>query len=253
MIYEGPSFLVNGMVEEALAPTLTHNTMIIVSNTGDGSTVAIRRTWVTGDPAGACTALNVATVSNGPDAGGPNAGRAQRVGVSIVNNTQLLDQGGSVIVLRTNQRLWYSAAPDSMTGAQWNLIANAVEDHPERESMSASNFAKPQKLYCAPRDESFNDYKAWSGSHAANDFASHVAMWDSSTVRDYPMDSIYILFRPTPKTQSYVFTYNASWLCRFPLTTIMGQSQRPTPTASAEVINAGRRSAEAANHMHPHK
>lgn len=182
--------------------------------------------------------------------GGPTSGRAMKGGVTFVNRTQLLDQGGQVTILSCTQRVRVPQAPSLMTQAEWNTFMDSLVAHPAARIFSGTDFRKSKTLITHPLDSTdYLRYDGWHGTLTLDEFFAHVAIWPGQTPLPRPMSTIFVVFESPSTTNTYEFKTRGHFYTRWALDTVPGQAQKPVPTAPAKLINMLRDHAEATVHM----
>jgi len=192
----------------------------------------------------------VPTLSAAASAGGPTAARAMKASLTMVNDTQRLNQGGKVYTLVANQRLRIPAPASTMTQAEWNTLMDEIIAHPHTRAHSGADFVTPKTLVCHPSNiPDYTDFKEFEGTSTVDGFWAGISTAPSpgpvlGGVNKRPMSTIFVVFEPPAVDQTYTVTARASWYTRWPLDTIMGQSMKPIPTAPLSTINGAQDQAE---------
>lgn len=233
-----------------------HTTILLATNTGNTATVGM---LLSIDAAGEYVAhsakmLHIPTVSQSDLNGGPSAGRAMKLSVSVVNCSNALKRGGRVSYINSSQRLpaiGNVPADNSTMGTNYLSISNSIKQSPYRRRLTGDNLGTPTKLVAHPTDHiSYSEFRPWKGVESVEDFmkslvvsTSHVGTSLTSSYFNVdegrrPMSVIAFVFDPVAEQQDYSVTIRASYYTRWPLLTVPGQAMTPIPTAHAKVVNA---------------
>lgn len=233
-----------GMIKDvvSLPTTAGFRTLYVITNTGHSATVmgAITTAPFQG-------VYTIPAISGAPASGGPSSGRAMKASVEITNTTAAMTAGGSVYVLKTDQRVSIPGLPTSLTAAQINTLCDSVKDHPLVKPFDGADFKKTDKhgrhptFMCDVVDGvDYENFSAWQGAESIDGFFGHVFTWpglDSNT-HERPMSTIFVLFETPVATQTYAVSARASYYTRWSLATVPGQTQMQIPIASLDRINA---------------
>jgi len=223
----------------------TNSTVLVVGNVGNAATVGcLFEVQPNGDVL-AAQLLHIPTVAAADAAGGPSAGRAMKCSVSVVNCSNALKRGGRVTYINSSQRL--PAPTGSGPTGNWGFggIIGGIKSSPYRRRIMGDTLAKPLQLVTYPADSStYERYSPWRGSLTANEFMAHTLgasavnpISDAVAVHQRPMSVVAYVFDPAADQQDYSVTIRASYYARWPLTSVPGQSMKPTPTAPPGLIN----------------
>lgn len=247
VVSEGAAFPMSGSTVQAINAPTTVRTILAVANTGvSGSVLG----FVTNNATPGAGVSTIPLLAAGSDAGGPTSGRAMKSGVTIINRTQLLNQGGQLCVLNAIQRLSFPAAPSAMTQAQWNEVADGILAHPRSRLFSGADFAKSKTFVNHPLDQTdYLSYQGWRGSLTVDEFWAHLAVWPGSSHATRPMSTTLIVLEPPAVQNTYEVKTRSMFYTRWPLDSVPGQAHRAVPTASPQVVNAHRDFAEAVGHL----
>lgn len=247
----GEAFPVTGMYRRTIDHTVGYRRVVFFSNNGKAANVMLSGSMtVAGDALPGWSTFAAPTVALDDTHGGPTAGRAMKMGFSIVNSTAAMTAGGRVFVLNCEQRLLMENAPTNLTRAAYNSLLNAVVNHPSCKEYSGGDFKKAHSWYSHVVDNvHYEKFATWEGTQDANDYASYFATWDGAEPNhDRSMSTLCLVFEDAVAPQSYTITGRASWYTRWPLTTVLGQSHTDIPTAPADAMNRHFRHAAAAAH-----
>lgn len=188
------------------------------------------------------------TLALADDAGGPSSGRGMKLGVQLVNTTQALNRGGNVFIVPLDQRIVLPAAPSAMTVAQWNTVMDGWISHPAAYPTDAEYFRETKSAYVHPVDDiKYRSFQPWKGTEGVDEFWTHVAVWPGASPTHRPMSTLIVVFQAPPTTQAYTFTMDAHYYTRWPVTSVLGQSQRMIPVASSQAANNALVAANARN------
>jgi hypothetical protein len=249
-VSEGESFPVFGMARLDLNMANRH--LLIFSNVGDSAGVGAYINPTAAPYAGGV--MNIATMTSSATAGGPTSARAMKFGVSLLNVTPSLTRGGRVYVLNANQRFLLGASPSTMTEAQWDAVMDMVKAHPKVKSFSGSDFASEKTFVSFPTNDSdYRCYRHWTGTDTASSFLSHLSTYSgAATDNPRPMSTVFVVLDEPADTQNWSVFCRSAYYSRWPLNSVLGQSNIPVPTAPLQAINAAGRIAEAlASHGRP--
>lgn len=178
------------------------------------------------------------TLDLAPGPGAPTSGRAMKTGVSILNTTRLMDKGGAVRVLTTDQRLALPAAPDAMTFAQWDATFDSIAANPKTVTYSGSDFSSKKLFIGHPVDvPAYNNFVHWEGPATFATFMDHITVNASEAAdRQRPMSTTIVLFEAVTVDNSYDICAYGHWYTRWPLDTILGKNMSAVRVASAAEI-----------------
>lgn len=247
IVSEGLAFPMVGSTVQAVNAGTAARTLLAVANTGVAGTVL---SYLTNNTTPGLGVNTIPLLANGSDAGGPTSARAMKSGVTIVNRTKLLDQGGQLAVLTASQRVSLPAAPSAMTQAQWNTFLDSIVAHPRSKLYSGSDFQKSKTFINYPLDQSdYIGYQGFHGTLTVDEFWSHIAVWPSSGHEQRPMSTIFIVMETPSATNAYEVKTRSAFYTRWPLDSVPGQAHRPVPVANASVVNQHRDHAEATAHL----
>lgn len=213
--------------------------VVIVSHQRDGPTIftlGIRGAL----PAGLTTwsLYSAPTLLLADDAGGPTSGRTMKSGVSIVNSTPVLNAGGRLFVLNSDQRFFFGAAPSAFTAAMFDTFCDEVVAHPKAREFASASFIKPHSFHCHVTDPvNYERYSDWHGTRTIDQYGAGFAIWPGLTPVERGMSTLIIVFESPVSDQTITVSGRSSWYTRWPLNTVLGQSMRSTPTSSAEHLN----------------
>lgn len=242
-VAEGKALPVSGIAfTNGFVPSMGNTTAIFASNTGRGGTV-----YCTIDAAAVpvLTIGTIPTLALSDTAGGPTSGRAMKFGLSVLNRTQRLNQGGGVHVLNFNQRMDFPAAPSAMTQAQWGAVFTTVRAHPNTVAYNGDQFHQQRTFVAHPTSTpDYNSYGEWVGTQTADQFFEHLAVWAGSTRDSRPMSTIAVIFDSPAIAQTYDLRARGHYYTRWPLSTILGQNMKHVPTADIKVVNSSHIAAE---------
>lgn len=247
LMSEGDAFPVTGMVRSDFTQgAVTGTRVMVVTNCGSSGTIMSELKWNNGG-----VVFTVPTMANQFDQGGPTATRAMKASLTICNTTRYQNIGGSVTVLHTNQRLTFPGAPFGINTAEFSEFVDRVKGHPHAKRYSGAEFVKPRTWIAHPTNETdYSKYVQFDGAISDTGFSLHYGTYPGATLQNRPMSTILAVFEDVSNSQDYTCTARASWYARYGLDTVLGQSQRPVPTASAAVINKARDTAERHAHVH---
>jgi len=166
-------------------------------------------------------------------------------GISIVNSTPLLNAGGRVFVLNSDQRFFFGDDPVNMTGAMFETFLNEVVAHPKAREFSGAEFVRPHSFHAHVVDPvNYETYRSWQGQMGIDDYAQNFAIWPGTPTLPRGMSTVIIVIEIAASPQTYTFSGRSTWYTRWPLNTVLGQSMRDVPTAPAERINRDMRRGE---------
>lgn len=249
LVSEGSAFHASGVMRNEVTQAIGTRFMIVCSSTGHSGTPGS----IVFPAVPTVGIRTIPTLALGGTAGGPTSGRAMKAGVTIVNSTAALNRGGRVYVLNSNQRVELPAAPSAMIPADWDTMMNEIVAHPKTRALSGSHFAEPKTLVCHPTDQAdYLNYGEWYGGITVDNFWSHISIWPGVVSQRRPMSAVYIVFEGPAAVQDYTVSWRAHYYTRWPLDSILGQSQKFVPTKDAKTLNDGRDHAEASGSaLHP--
>jgi len=232
---EGKAFPTRGIVRDDA--TISASTFMYIATNGGVSGTVLGA--VVNSAAPSLVPFTIPTLALSDSSGGPTSGRAMKLGLTLVNTTKVLDQGGRLYILHSNQRFSLPAAPSAMTQAQWTTFFGTVKDHPDTTPYQGADFSNPKAMVSHPiSDPDYHDYNQWVGTETFDQFAAHWATWSGASVRNRPMSTIVILFEIPSASQSYTVSVSANFYTRWPITSIPGQHSTYVPTAPAAVLNS---------------
>lgn len=244
---EGHAFPIVGATVSSFIATTSSRSLFVYANTGGAGTVAAA---VNASSTPSSAVYTIPLLADADDVGGPTSGRAMKGGLTFVNRTQLLDQGGQVVTLNCTQRVRLPAAPSSMTQAQWNTFMNSLVAHPMARIFSGTDFRKSKTLITHPLDSTdYLRYTGWNGTLTLDELFSHIAIWPSLDPKPRPMSTIFVIFEAPATQNTYEFKTRSHFYTRWSLDTVPGQAQRTVPTAPANVVNQHRDHAAATAHI----
>jgi len=247
IVSEGNAFPMQGSTVKNFNNSTTTRMLFAYANTGDSGTVLA---WVQNTATPSKGVETIPLLAAADDAGGPTSGRAMKGGLTIVNRTQYLNQGGQVAVLAATQRVSLSALPSLMTQAQWNTFFDEIVAHPSTRLYNGSDFRTAKTFITHPTDQSdYTKYQPWMGTSALDDWWKHVAIWPGGTPENRPMSTVFVVFEASDSVNSYEAKTRSHFYTRWPLNSVPGQAQKPVPIADTKVVNAQRIHAEATSHL----
>jgi hypothetical protein len=242
----GKSLPVSAVCHDELAKPTGDRVMYMLTNNGVSGTLMVKLVSQDGimtDPSK--TAFHCQVLSTASTNGGPTSGRAMKAGATIINNTPMLDSGGRVYILNSDQRL---ALPDdlsSLTLTEFNTLCDAVKQSPLRRVYDGTDFKAPRHFHTHVTDPVvYETFQSWAGTLSVANFGSYVAEYavgpeehHSSTVKRKSMSTLIILMEPAAKQQDYTVTARGMWSTRWPLNSIGAFVSKDIPTASAAAID----------------
>lgn len=237
----GKSFPVTGMYRKTIEHNPNQRRIYVFSNTGESANVMLIGSMdVTGSSSPGWDTFSAPTVALDHSSGaGPTAGRAMKMGATVVNATAKLTASGRVFVLNCDQRLLLGAAPSLLTRSMYNAFCDSVVNHPNSREYSGSDFGRPHSWYSHVVDPvHYEKFTTWQGAQSIDDYAEHWATWEGDAPEDRSMSTIVIVAESPPAVQSYTFSGRGSWYTRWPLNTVLGQTSREIPVASQTTLNA---------------
>lgn len=218
--------------------------LLLFANTGSAGTVGMRWTQTNG-VLPLVTMLTCPTLLNDGPNGGPESGRAMKLGIDIVNNTQLLNAGGRVYVLNLNQRLLFPAAPSIMTPSQVDAVCDFIAAHPDTRTYAGSDFMQPREIAAFPVDmTNLGTFREWQGTLGMDAFCLYLADWPSATTSPRSMSTLAIVIDIPAATNVYTVSARASFYTRWPVNTIMGQVMKTVPVAPLTALNLAQAAAQ---------
>lgn len=236
----GKSFPVTGMYRKTVEHLTGERRVYIFSNTGQSANVVLIGAMdVLGANPPAWETFGAPTVLGSASSGlGPTSGRAMKMGATVVNATAKLTAAGRVFVLNCDQRLFLGAQPSSMSRIHFNGLCDSIVNHPKAREYSGGDFGKPHSWHSHVVDPiHYEKFTIWDGVTGINDYAEHFATWSGHFPEDRSMSTICVVFESPPTTQSYTISGRAAWYTRWPLTTVLGQTNNEIPIATQAEIN----------------
>lgn len=247
LVHQGQAFPIHGMSEYEATVGAAGRWALFFTNTGRSGTIGTALSWA--KTGGSSPAINqrmftLPLLASADDAGGPTSARAMKIGVDVLTNTQVLNRGGAIYVLNSDQRILFPNAPSVMTSTEWNTFWDSVTSHPRRNKLDLCHFDPAQHYYGHVVDDpAYNNFDEFHGTYSLDEFLKHVGLWPGTSPLDRPMSTIIILIDAPATTQVVSFTARASLYTRWTLNTVPGQAQKDIPTASSETLNGINRSA----------
>jgi hypothetical protein len=219
-------------------------------------------------------AHSVATLSLAGWEGGPTAARAMKASLSISNNSNNYAVGGRTYFTNLTQRIKFPKAPVTMITDEWNAVFDVIRDATSTRDDDGLIYKRSTNTYtCHPIGEQeyvkFNEFR---GNLTPSGFLEHIGVWaqspDTATampegtvatgthtasglggVHEYrPMSTLVFLTEPATNAQEYTLTSRSTFVTRWPLETVLGQSMRDSATAESTKINQLRQDAERKSH-----
>lgn len=236
----GKSLPVSAVVHDELTKAMGDRVMYLVSNTGMSGTLMVKLTSLSGSQADpAKTAFTCQVIAAPSVYGGPTSGRAMKAGATIINNTPMLDSGGRVYILNTDQRL---ALPDdlsALTLTEFDTLCNTVKQSPQRRVYDGTDFKSPRHFHTHVTDPIvYETFRSWDGTHSVATFGAYIAEYiGGPDERRKSMSTLIILMEPAAKQQDYTVTARGMWSTRWPLNSIGAFVSKELPTASAAAID----------------
>jgi hypothetical protein len=199
-----------------------------------------------------------------PTAGGPNiymqtsamassssatSARAMKAGVTLTNQTKLLDVGGRVSHINLNQRIAVPALAGSMTSAEWLTLIDELTAHPDCQETSGHEFLKPNTFVCHPANTvDYLDYRHWRSVLTPNEFGN-VIFGVNSNGSPRPMSTSVVIIHPTSATQTYTVSFRSAWYQRHAVGSIAARSHAKVPTTPIDWLNRAKEAAESAKNV----
>lgn len=212
--------------------------MVFITNAGRSATSMWYLRWAGG------VIINNQTVSPtllavSASAGGPTTMRAMKMGATLTNTTPILNRGGRVYTLNSDQRFLLPAAPTLLTAADCDTIYNSIVQHPNTLVHDGSHFGDTKLLNCTVVDvPAYENFVANPGALDITGFGSGVASWTGFNREARPMSCVAYVFDVPANAQTYSLQAEGKWYCRFPLNTVAGRVQTPIPTAPPSALNS---------------
>lgn len=171
--------------------------------------------------------------------GGPTAIRAMKASAMVLNSTQLLNRGGRVYTLNTDQRLLLPGLPSTYTAGNCDTIFDSIVQHPHTQPWDGTDFGVP-RTHCATVVDtpSYERFEENDGQLSIDQFATHIGQWTGSAHKPRPMSTLVLALESPSAAQVYTLAWHGKWYTRWPLSTVAGRLQTPIPTASAQQLNA---------------
>ncbi len=161
------------------------------------------------------------------------------MGVVLANTTPVLNRGGRVYTLNSDQRFLLPASPAVLTAADCDTIYNSVVQHPNTLVHDATHFGEAKVLCSTVVDvPSYENFTPNPGALDNVGFGSSIASWTGFTREQRPMSCVVLVFDIPANAQTYSIAAEGKWYCRFPLATVAGRIQTPIPTASSSAVNS---------------
>jgi hypothetical protein len=177
--------------------------------------------------------LNAAGSSNSP-----TSGRATRMGVSVLNSTPALSQGGRVYILNSDSRMSLPTAPTLMNWEQTTALWDSMKAHPDTKAYSGQDYSAPRHYHSTVVDpvkyEAFEEWEQLpTGYQPTNTdrFWASIADWGGNSVltSHRPMSTTFVLLETSTAPQEWTFTARAQYYTRWPLNTIGNANQTQVP------------------------
>jgi len=236
----GKSLPVSAVCHDELTMDVGDRVMYLITNNGVSGTLMVRLVLPGGsliDPLK--TSFTCKVLEQSSTLGGPTSGRAMKAGATILNNTPMLDSGGRVYILNTDQRL---AIPDSLgalTRGEFNTLCDTVKQSPLRRAFDGTDFKAPKHYHAHVTDPVvYETFQSWDGTLNPDLFGSYISEYGGGpTANRKSMSTLIILMEPAVKQQDYTVTARGMWSTRWPLNTIGSVVSKDLPTAPANVID----------------
>ena len=150
----------------------------------------------------------------------PQQIRAQRLSVSIRNNTIAQNVGGTVRVLNTSQHFdiaWSTSNYRYMQGAAKDQLVALMESSPNARSYSGHAFTQTREIHAPPAClQQFREYNTFHAySIATEDDAHNGALYLKQGNNMMASNMIIIEFAPSAVTNTYDIAVHRSDACRF--------------------------------------
>jgi len=239
LIPSGQAIAYRGTFTSPFKQQTNQTVLIVVSNYGDnaGAIFYLTKTVVAGVATVAGYVDNFPAVAITETAGGPQAGRAMKSGVSIVSNTPNLNRGGGVFFINTASKLTSMSgvlqSPSTMTGTQYDAIFNAVILTDGMQPMDATMFGTTKHFAASIADS--NDYHAfrpWTGAATVD------STWARFQHDAIPMTYQIFAFSVPVNEQSYTISVRNTYYLRYPLGSMQAGLHKDIPVASGPIVNA---------------
>lgn len=263
MMSEGKAFPMTGKATGTFQVS-DKPVVLIVGNTGLSGTVGYLRITETDYTMPSSSSseklFNVPVLDHNHEMGGPSAGRAMKLGVSVCNTSNAYKRGGAVYYLNSSQRLPGYNLPPGTGSYSMEQVVDSVIAHPSTKRTSGAELGAPKQLISHPVDNTaYHTYSPWQGNLDRSAFLLHHAnptnvfgpssgeqqgsssdgLAENHTTAELqrPMTTIVYIFMPTGDVQDYSVTIRAAFYTRWPLHSAPGQAMKNTPTAPPHVIN----------------
>jgi hypothetical protein len=162
-----------------------------------------------------------------------------KAGVTIINRTPRLNQGGLVTIVPVNQRMLFPAAPSVMTSGQWVDVVEDLKSMPESRSYDGTHFANGKTIFCHPvATTPYLEYQNWLGTDSFDGILSSIGVWTGSSENARPMSTVAIIFDTAGAVNNYQVRARGHWYTRWPTGTILGQHMKPVQSAPQAVVNS---------------
>lgn len=213
--------------------------LVVVTNYGDnaGAIFYLTKTITAGVAAVAGYVDNIPAVALTESAGGPQAGRAMKSGVSLVSNTPNLNRGGGVYFINSASKLSTLSgvlqSPNTMTGAQFDTVFNAVILTDGMQPMDATMFGTTKHFASSIADS--NDYHAfrpWTGPATVD------STWARFQHDAIPMTYQIFAFATPVNEQVYTISVRNTYYLRYALGSMQAGMHKDVPVASGPIVNA---------------
>lgn len=247
----GKSLPVSAVCHDELTMNVGNRVMYLINNNGVSATLMVKITAAGGvmtDPGKSTFMCEVLKASS--TLGGPTSGRAMKAGVSIVNNTPVLDAGGRIYVLNADQRI---ALPDdvaALTLAEFNTLCDQVKQNPHRRILDGADFKSPKHFHTHVTDPvTYEQFDSWRGTLSVSDFGAYLSEYPGTPDKEKrSMSTLIVIMEPAAKQQDYTVTARGMWVTRWPLNSIGAFVSKDAPTAPLQTIdNAFKDGAATAN------
>jgi hypothetical protein len=129
-----------------------------------------------------------------------------------------------------------------MTAPQFHAVRQIISTHPKTRALDAADLGQHGDLTVNfPLDQApYETFDPWVGVDTPDGFFAHVASNVALPPGDHPMSATWVMISPGAKDATYEFELRASYYTRWPLTSAMGQQNRPIPTGPPDKINVER-------------
>lgn len=236
----GKAFPVMGMYRKTVEHPLNQRRVYFFSNTGVSANVMLIGAMdVTGVNPPGWETWAAPTVALDDVSGGPTAGRAMKIGATVVNSTAKLTAAGRVFVLNSDQRLLVGDSPSNMTRPEFNAMCDSIVNHPHAKEYSGAEFSKAHSWHAHVVDPvHYDQFAPWQGATNFDLYASHFMNFPSPTEHNpRSMSILCMVFESPPAAQSYTISGKGAWYTRWPLTSVLGQTDNVIPTTSQDAMN----------------